>query len=544
MTQRLDRLPAGLVLGAMLLTAAVLIGLYDKTLINPDTIQLVDAARHLLAGDGFSTSIILYESQLQFGHVPAPLTVWPPGLSWLLLLPMKLGLSGEAAAFALCVIGQLATTWLIFILARRFAGPRIAAVAAIAWLLHSIALMMVLAMYAEPIFIAFTVASYFALIEAGKDRGWDRGWSTRWLLIAGAAAAWAILMRYSGVLWPAAAGLWLLWMAVRGRSWQPIRAAFIFGALPALTTAALFLRNLLLTGRFSGGQFEYGGPGGFIVVARHLLWDSNMILGRLLRLSPIVFALVVGTLIVAIILAGRRSRTSEPRDAAVGLAISSTLVLVAFLVGNAIQSSLVFVDYRYWLPAVPFLAVLLSVVTHDAIVAVPKHSFLPQRMWPAAVVASCALLTISVLAALPERWPIRTAHPTVAVIEQALAQRMPDGRTVREAVTTGDLNKPLLAHLEQRFYAQTGRAVVGLINATYSKRVWTKHEVKELVEQYGIEQVVLFPQAFQPNLVENKNQQFWNELLGGQLPPWLKAHYVSANVVLYDVVPAELRETE
>ena len=540
MTQRLDRISAGLVLGAMVLTAAALIGLYDRNLINPDSIQLVDAARHLLAGDGFSTSIILYESQLQFGHVPAPLTVWPPGLSWLVLLPMKLGLSGEAAAFALCVIGHLATTWLIFMLAHRYAGPRIAAVAAIAWLLHSIALMMVLAMYAEPVFIAFTVASYFALIEAGRDGRW----STRWLLIAGAAAAWAILMRYSGVLWPAAAGLWLLWMSMRDRNWQPIRAAFIFGALPALTTVALFLRNLLLTGRFSGGQFEYGGPGGVIVVARHLLWDSNMILGRLLRLSPVVFALVVGTLIVAIVLAARRSRTSAPRDAAVGLAISSTLVLVAFLVGNAIQSSLVFVDYRYWLPAVPFLAVLLSVVAHEAIVAVPRHSFLPQSMWPAAVVASCALLTLSVLAALPERWPIRTAHPTVAVVEQALAQRMPDGRTVREAVTTGDLNKPVLAHLEQRFYAQTGRAVVGLINASYTKRVWTKHEVKELVEQYGIEQVVLFPQAFQPNLAENKNQQFWNELLGGQLPPWLQPHYVSANVVLYDVIQSELRQTE
>lgn len=527
-------------LGAMLLTAAALIGLYDKSLINPDSIQLVDAARHLLGGQGFSTSIILYPSQLEFGHVPAPLTVWPPGLSWLVLLPMKLGLSGEAAAFALCLVGHLATTWLIFVLARRFAGPRIAAVAAMAWLLHAVALMMVLAMYAEPIFIAFTIASYLALIEAGKEAAW----STRSLLVAGAAAACAILMRYSGVLWPAAAGLWLLWTAVRGRSWQPIRAAFIFGALPALTTAALFLRNLLLTGRFSGGQFEYGGPAGFIVVMRHLLWDSNMILGKVLRMSPIVFALVVGTLVVAIAFAARGSRKSEPRDAAVGLAISSILVLMAFLVGNAIQSSLVFVDYRYWLPALPFLAVLLSVVAHDAIDAVPRHSFQPQKMWPAAVVASCALLTISVLAALPERWPIRTAHPTVAVIEQALAQRMPDGRTVREAVTTGDSNKPLLAHLEQRFYAQTGRAVVGLINAQYTKRVWTKDAVREIVEQYGIEQVVFFPQALHPDLVENANQQFWNELNGGQPPPWLKPHYMSASVVLYDVVPAQLRETE
>ena len=540
MAQRFDRIAASVVIGAMLLTAAVLIGLYDPRLINPDTIHLVDAARHLLAGDGFSSSIVLYESQLQFLRVPVPLTVWPPGLSWLLLLPMQLGMSGEAAAFGLCLIGHLATTWLIFVLARRFASPWIAAVAAIAWLLHAIALMMVLALYAEPIFIAFTVASYFALIEASTEQGW----SMRWLLLAGAAAACSILMRYSGVLWPAAAGLWLLCIAWRSRSWQPIRAAFVFGALPALTTVALFLRNFLLTDRFSGGQFEYGGSGGVLVVARYLLWDSNMILGKVLRMSPVVFALVVGTLIVAIVFAARRPRASGPRDAAIGPAISSILVLVAFLVGNAIESSLVFVDYRYWLPALPFLAILLSSVAHDALIAVPSRPSLGKTMWPAAVLASCAILTISVLAALPERWPIRTAHPTVAMVEQALAQRMPDGRTVREALTTGDLRKPLLAHLEQRFYAQTGRAVVGLIDANYTKRVWTKDEVKHLVQQYGIEQVVFFPQAFRPRLVENDNQQFWNELLGGHVPLWLKPHYVSERIVLYDVVASELRHTE
>ena len=540
MSQRINPLPAGLVVATMLLTVALLIGLYDQRLINPDSIQLLDAARHLLAGDGFSNSIILYESQLQFGRVPAPLTVWPPGLSWLVLLPMQVGLSGEAAAFVLCLVGHLATTWLIFILARRFAGPWIAVVASLAWLLHAIALMMVLALYAEPIFIAFTFASYFALIEAGKEQGS----STRWLLVAGAAAAGAILMRYSGVLWPAAAGLWLLWAALRGRSWQPIRAAFIFGALPALTTAALFLRNFLLTGRFSGGQFEYGGPAGLLVVARHLLWDSNMILGRTLRMSPIVFALVIGTLVVAIALAARKLRASEPRDAAVGLALSSILVLVVFLVVNAIESSLVFADYRYWLPALPFLAVLLSLVAHDAMVAIPERALAIEKVWPAAIVVSCAVLTSSVLAALPERWPIRTAHPTVTVVEQALAQRMPDNRTVREALTTGDLRKPLLAHLEHRFAAQTGRAVLGLIDARYTTRVWTRDEVQHLVERYGIEQVVFFPRAFQPDLVESANQPFWNELLTGRMPDWLKPEYVSDNVVLYDVIASELRHTE
>jgi 4-amino-4-deoxy-L-arabinose transferase-like glycosyltransferase len=539
MGHRLDRTAAGVVLGSMLLAATLLFGLYDRNLFTPDAFQLLDAARHLLAGDGYSSSIIFYEAQLQFARVPAPLTVWPPGLSWLVLLPMWLGLSGELSAFALCVIAHLATTWLVFVMAKRLAGSWIAAVAAIAWLFNPVALMMVLALYAEPIFIAFMVASYFLLVEANQEQGW----STSWLLAAGAAAACSILMRYVGVLWPVAAGLWLLLVALQSRSWQPIRAAFIFGALPALTTAALFLRNFLLTDRFSGGQFEYGGAGRIVVVMRHFLWDVKVLLGQLLRISPIVFTVVIVTLGLATFLIVRRSRPGEPRHAAVGLAISNIVVLVAFLVGSAIASSMVFMDYRYLLPGLPFLAIMLSPVTRNSIDAIRARVSTAGAIWPATIIASCALLAISVLAAFPERWPIRKAHPSVAVVEQALAERMRDGRTLRETLAAR-ADKPLLTSLEHLVAAQTGRAVIGLVDARFSKRLWTSGEVEQLVARYGIEQVVFFPQGFVPRLAENANQQFWNELLAGHMPPWLKQSYVSDRVILYDVIPAQLREHE
>jgi hypothetical protein len=324
---------------------------------------------------------------------------------------------------------------------------------------------------------------------------------------------------------------------LRGRSWQPIRAAFIFGTLPALTTAALFMRNFVLTGQFSGGQFEYGGAGPIAIVARHLLWDSNMVFGKALRLSTFVFVLVVGTLLVATIVATRNARAIESRRTAIGLAISSIVVLVAFLVGNAIESSIVFLDYRYWLPALPFLAILLSPIAHDAVVAIRARPALSNAIWPATIAASCAFLAVSVLAEFPKRWPIRTVHPTVAVVEQGLAQRMPDGRTVGETLAApADAGKLLLSDLEHRLSAQTGRAVVGLIDANYTARVWTTDEVKRLVQELGIEEVVFFPPGFEPQNRENVNRPFWKELRAGQVPAWLKPRYVSERVAIYDVV--------
>jgi hypothetical protein len=521
----------------MLLTAATLFGSYDPRLINPDTLQLIDAARHLLAGEGYSSSIAFYESQLQFGYMPAPLTVWPPGFSWLLLLPMMLGASGAAAGYVLCAAGHLTTSWILFVVTRRLAGPWTAAVAAITWLLHAVALMTVLAIYSEPIAIAFMMASYVAFLEAGKQSSG----SMRWLLVSGFAASCSILMRYSAVLWPTAVGLWLLLAAVRARSWQPIRVAFIFGVLPAITTAALFWRNFMLTHTFSGGVFDYGGVGGIGTVIHRLLWDSNMVLGRGLRLSPIVFGVVMGTLIAATIFAARRLRPAEPRDAAVGLAIVNIVVLFAFLVGNAIESSILFLDYRYWLPGLPFLAILVSPIAHEALLAVRTRANMRTAIWPAMIVVSSAFLVGSVLSVLADRWPIRTAHAQVPILEEALAERMPDGRTLRETLSaTADSTKPLLGYAEHRLSAQTGRAVVGLTDARYTRRVWTSDEVKRLVERQHIEQVVFFPKAFDPKMSDNANLHFWNDLLAGDVPLWLKPRYTSDSITLYDVVPSQL----
>jgi hypothetical protein len=75
-----DAAPVGLLAVAIVAVAFVMIASFDLGLINTDTIQLISAARHLIAGDGLSTNIVYYDVQHQFEQLPTPMTVWP--LRW------------------------------------------------------------------------------------------------------------------------------------------------------------------------------------------------------------------------------------------------------------------------------------------------------------------------------------------------------------------------------------------------------------------------------------------------------------------------------
>src|SRR6185295_3114764 len=184
-------------------------------------------------------------------------------------------------------------------------------------------------------------------------------------------AACAVLMRYTGVLWPAAAGLWLAFLAVRQRSWRPIGLAIAFGALPAITTLALFWRNYTLNGELSGGQFDYGGSAAVGEVLRRFYWGTDLLFG-----------------------------SSEPRGLLVGLSLTKTIFLGVFLFLNALRSSIVFVDYRYWMPVMPFVLMVIGLAADSAVSKLRVPAAARTKLWPGAVTLSAAALAISIFIAL------------------------------------------------------------------------------------------------------------------------------------------------
>ena len=529
-----QRLPLVLLSLAAALVAGVLAWLFEPGKVNPDTIQLIDTARHLLNGEGLTSGIVYYDAQLAFGRVPAPMIIWPPGYPLLLAAGMGLGAAPEWTAFALSLAAHLAVVFLIYFGLRRIeASPTVAALAGFVWLVHPTALNLTISCFAESLYTAFTLASFLALVEV--VRAAER-WRI-WLLAASASAAFAVLMRYNGVLWPAAAGLWLLVLAVHRRSWRPVGIAIAFGALPAITTLGLFWRNFALSGRLSGGQFEYGGAEGIAEVVRRFFWGTELLFGSLLATQPIVLALVFGIFAAALAGVLRGSRLHEPRALVAGFSLVSTAVLAVFLFANALRSSIVFVDYRYWMPAIPFLLIVIGIVVDAAVsklrAAQPNRAIL----WPSLVALSAGTLALSTAIALVRSWPLTQPHPATAVIGKALAERMPDGRELGALLTGSDAPHLLLSNEERRLGFATGTAVIGLPVARYTQHVWDDATVESVIRDFGVSQVLFFPATYE----EAFRIPFYRELREGRVPPWLAVRFQGEQAVLYDVVASELR---
>jgi hypothetical protein len=533
-----DAAPVGLLAVAIVAVAFVMIASFDLGLINTDTIQLISAARHLIAGDGLSTNIVYYDVQHQFEQLPTPMTVWPPGFPWLLAAALALGAPAAATAFAICLTSHIATSLLLYVGLRRLAiSSWIASLAAIAWLVHPMALTMVIECYTEPFFVCTTLASCFALSEAMRSAPY----STRWLLVAGVCAALAILTRYSGVLWPAAAGMWLAIAALRTSSWRPFMAAIVFGSIPLLTTAALFARNFQLSGRMSGGQFEYGGAATLAEALHTFYWNSALLLGDVVTVNKFVLGVTIAALGVAFVATIRGERSADPTTAnLLGLATAKLAVLGAFLLMSSIVSWIGFGDYRYWLPGIPFALLVLGFMAQQALANLDRTKS-RAAFWSGAVAltASAAVVT-SMMIEVARQWPLARAHPTVQIIHDGLAAQLPDGRLVSDALTK---SAPILAHLEQRVAFVTDRSVVGLPDARFTPRAWTTEAAAHVVKAYGITQVLFFPPAFNRADEVNSNLEFFDALLAGHVPRWLRPIYVSDRVQLYAVLPLQLDAT-
>ncbi len=529
-------LPVWILFFLILGTAAFLTEAFRPENLNTDTAQYVVTARHLLRGEGLSTSLIYFEEQMAAGKIPAPQTVWPPGYPMVIALAMATGIPFTHAPFIIAALSHMLAALTLYALLRRIrCEPAIAVGGAIAYLVTIFANVLVLRGLSESTFTLSTLLCAWAFANAN-----DSAVRRRWLLGAGAAAAAAFLFRYAGITFVAAFGLamaagWLVQRSVK--NWWD---AVIAMAFPVVCVVALFLRNYLLVGSFTGGPtLEHGSS--IVDVALSMRWSIEQMIGAYDSAGRWLAAvMLVSFSWVAVEIVREWRRPSEQTAIYSGLAqtllLSCTYVVLTLLMYGymAYQRQPEMITARYLLPLLPFIVIIACSAIAWLQRSLPNTRRLVVNA--AAAVALLAFVTVQSLAV--SHWKVWLRDDAkFALMIDAMNEQV-GSSTIRDLIKSRAQNGSILAVDGQLLGMWLDLPAVGLTESSWTRRTWTADEVHKLVRQFNVRVVCAFPSIFDENAKINGHRQFFIDLERGNVPSWLTLIARTPSASIYGVLPA------
>jgi len=327
--------------------------------LDPDSASYLGAAESLAHGRGFRIPIadwLTRDSTSALAH-------FPPGYPTAIALPCALGVSPITSArivnAAAAFVDIALLTWLV----ATDAGLVTAIVLVVAVLVMPAFLEVHLSVLSEPLFLACVVGALAAMI--GVARQVDERSRLRSALLAGLAAALAMLVRYAGAAILAAV---VLWMLVRpGSRSQRIRRAAAATLPPALLFGAWFVHVRLTSSAHAirtmgayGGLLESLRMGADTVVA----WLVPLMSDQTLPARGWIALAMIATLIVLVrrgVGAARHSGGAIVIAAAGMLAACYVVVLVA---SRLLADPDIPFDNRLLVPFFVLLAIIVALAIH------------------------------------------------------------------------------------------------------------------------------------------------------------------------------------
>jgi hypothetical protein len=508
----------------------------DGARILEDTLQHIGVARNLLRGEGLSTSLLYYDVQYAPAAIPAPQTVWPPGITLAIASGLAVGLQAEAAALLLGWLGfAVAAVALVAVLARAGVTPAIAGLAAAVWAVSSVNWVSAAIAASELPYVACLLLATAALVPAlAAGRGF------RLLALAGLAAAAAVGMRYMGVFFVVAAGCVVL-VSPRADWRQRIFAGTAFGVLPAVAVAALVTRNFLATGHLSGGQF--GVADGLSLPAAVLRgWWSTVELFALPRdgaaatPAQLVLLAVLGLAALGIARFVFVRRAAEPAESlaaqrallAVALAYCGLTALLHVAWATSINEGML--DSRYLEPLLPFVCIVLALAANDVY---RRSGNVGKRVTVACFALLGAGYSVPQWQHWDELWPGYGSVVNERDVARALATPFA-GTTAGQWLKSTGVG-PVVSTLEHAVQFQVDHPVLGLPDSRYTATTWDEQTVHELMTRYGACVVFFIPHRFPLNPRSAVNLQLFQSLAAKQPPSWLEPLLVTPDVELYGV---------
>jgi 4-amino-4-deoxy-L-arabinose transferase-like glycosyltransferase len=515
---------------AVFIGAAIYVGhtwsAHAPDLVSNDGIQYLEGARTLARGEGFGTSILIYDPNFTSGALPTSQTTFPPGYPLLIALGIMLGCAPVVAALLASLAGGLTTAALLW----RTLGGWVGAWAALLTLLNLHGTILTTVIASDVVFTALATGALIRLATglAGDDR--------RALWQGGALAGAGFACRFAGTFLLGAIGVYfgVRWLRTRTRArFLDAVAATLPGAL---TMGALFLRNLVLSGDADGGALDdFVRPWGGVL--SEFFWGSVTLFGVATPDTGAFWVELGGFALALALLGWAVARAPAPsREALRALAadplvrlclVFMGLYLAALLHLSHTRNSIILLP-RYMLPMLP----PLLLVSGRALRALLGAGALPERH--AAVVGAATLVGLvvggwSYLPAMRETYlDGNPARRIAAHLDAPVA----DGRTLRDAFTAQvPPGSPLLAEPGHALGFELDHPVVGPIGAAYSGRLWDAAEVRAAVDRYDLRWAVrvrgLSPVAHIP--------QFWLDVDANGPPAWLVPVFEAPDATLYRI---------
>ena len=497
-------------ISAWMLLAAACLGLRLLLLganLNNDGYQYLSVANNIAVGNGISTSIPFYETELSHGTIPAPSTHFPPGYSLLIAAISALKVRPETAASAVSFLGFVALAPLFLIFARRLGiHPGAARTALIMLLVDQELLESASSLATELSFTAMTLAALL-LIQISQTAKQD---SIAAAVAGGVAAAGAYWIRYAGLFMAGTLALLCVLRLLQRRRAQFVRAAVsLFTCL--LCIAPIIVRSERLVGSWRGYNTKYMfHPAGiakqYVVSMYHLSFGWGAA-----RYTAPFAVLCLGCVIILGVAAARPDRHMAAWISIPAIFAATYTAAILYL---GITSDIGF-GPRMFIPVLPVLLLLGSALCTGRQTAIGR---------PAAValayIAVVAFTASNLIASSGTKVPSPHLNPQAAVFGELKAILDADPRV-------------LVSSDGQAVGYALHRPVVGLVGDDYGNTRWTEQDVHDLMLRYGACHLLLFPGANTHD--GQQSSPFLRSLTAGQHPLWLRLQADNGRGILYDL---------
>jgi hypothetical protein len=533
---------------ATLVVVVALLACFDPVFLFNDAFQHVSATRALLEGEGYSTSIIYYEQNYAQGVAPVPQTVWPPGTAVLASVFAFLGIDALWAVALVSVAGLAASAIIMFYVGRhcdlRDAVTTLTALSVIAL---GLLIYVTFRGGTEGPFIAATL-----LVLAGACAlAYGRVSASGAMLAMAAGAVLAVSLRYNGFFLIVSTGLWFVYRALANRSWKPVTQAIVT-LLPASLIGLLLLwRNLRLTGSLTGGpeSESWASPTEVITaLVQAMVSTSGFDPGEPIQL--ILLVLLAAALLVSfaglamwlVRLARRDHSMSAGERASLEVAVFCILYLVVTLLMLVLilaPRALDALGYRYLLPLLPFLVLLVAIVWHELATGreapAAVNSWLADRRSGGLVLSIIVgtLLTGNALAFASAFTSLHASQP-IRDIPASLNEQLTSTETVGEWLAARvSIEAPVMSSSAQRLGGLTGWPVLGLTPGMYSHSEWPSERAHEVVRQFGVCYVLVHKTDTEAMI--GGGRELFADLRRKVVPTWLTLEYQSPLLQIYVV---------